>query len=92
MTNDSKLTILTEKLRLPSAEQLEPWLAKLIKDPESLVIIAIEKPLSADGPRVATGWFSHAERVALRKALLAVNARREKKGQRATTEMPGGST
>lgn len=85
--NANPATVIPE-LTLPSPRDLEPWLRKLLASPDSVVIIAIEKPLGADGPRVAFGWLSPAERVALRKALFAVNARRAKKGSPATTEMP----
>jgi hypothetical protein len=91
MNNDTKLAILTEKLRLPSAKQLEPWLAKLIADPESLVIIAIEKPLGIDGPRIGTAWLSPKERLQVRHALKRINGTREKKGEPQTNEMPVGS-
>lgn len=88
MNASAELEILLEKLRLPSPRELSPWLGKLLEHPGSAIIIAIEKPLGPDGPHVATGWLSSPERYALRKGLLAVNARRAKKGQSATTEIP----
>jgi hypothetical protein len=88
----SEFDILLDKLRLPSPRELAPWLRKLLESPGSVVIIAIEKPLGPDGPRVATGWLSSSERSALRNALLAINTRREKKGRRAATEIPEDSS
>jgi hypothetical protein len=88
MKDDTKLALLTDKLRLPTAEQLSPWLEKLIRDPESVVIIAIEKPLRLDGPRVATAWLNAKERLLVRKALERVNASRAKKGEHQTNEHP----
>jgi len=58
-----------------------------------MVFIALEAPRGPEGPTIGKGWFSAQERIALRKALLVLNARRKKKGQPATTEMPeDGST
>jgi hypothetical protein len=88
MSAFADLEILLEKLRLPSPRELAPWLGKLLEHPDSVIIIAIEKPLGPDGPHVATGWLSSPERDALRKGLLALNARRAKKGQLPTTEIP----
>jgi hypothetical protein len=88
MTNDTKLAIITQKLRLPSAEQLCPWLARLVQDPDSVIIIAIEKPLRLEGPRVATAWLSPKERLHVRNALERVNVSRLKKGEHQTKELP----
>lgn len=88
MNTLSDIEILLGKLRLPSPRELSPWLGKLLEHPDSAIIISIEKPLGADGPHVAYGWLSSPERSALRKGLLAVNARRAKKGQPATDEIP----
>lgn len=88
MNTESKLAILTDKLRLPSPNELTPWLAKLIKDPESLVIIAIEKPLRLEGPVIGTAWLSSKERQQVRKALERVNASRQNKGEHQTNEFP----
>lgn len=93
MTEPSELEDLQARLRLPEPAALAPWLRKLIEHPGSCVIIAVEQPGLPEGPRVARAWLSSAERFALRKALLAVNARRAKKGQPATDEIPAdGST
>lgn len=88
MGEPSELDNTLGKLRLPEPASLAPWVRKLIEHPGSCVIIAIEQPGLPDGPRVSRAWLSAAERAALRKALLAVNARREKQGQPATTEQP----
>ena len=87
MTNDSKLAILTEKLRLPSALDLEPWLKRLIDNPDSIVIIAIEKP-HLPTPHIGTAWLSAKERLQVRKALKRINDARVKKAEQTTNEMP----
>jgi hypothetical protein len=88
MNNDTKLAILTDKLPLPSPEQLSPWLEKLIKDPESLVIIAIEKPLRVHGPHIGVTWLSAKERLQVRNALKRINVERQKKREQQTNEIP----
>ena len=88
MNNDTKLAILTNKLRLPSPNQLSPWLRRLLENPDSIVIIAIEKPLGHDGPHIGTTWLGSKERLQMRKALERINADRQKKGEQQTSEMP----
>jgi hypothetical protein len=88
MTIENQLALLVDKLRLPAGRELEPWLKRLVTEPDSLIIIAIEKPLHADGPRVATGWLSAKERLQVRKALERVNAQRMKANQPTTAELP----
>ena len=84
----NQLDILTQQLRLPSPIELQPWLAKLIANPDSVVIIAIEKPLCDTGPHIGTAWLSYKERLKVRKALAAINASRTKHNQPTTSEMP----
>ena len=88
MNPETQLPILTNKLSLPSVPKLQPWLAKLINDPDSVVIIAIEKPFRLSGPHVGTAWLSAKERLIVRKALSRINTARAKNGQQPTTEMP----
>ena len=88
MAQPSELEDLQARLRLPEPAALAPWLRKLIDHPGSCVIIAVEQPGAPEGPRVTRAWLSSAERFALRKALLAVNARRAKKREAATDEAP----
>ena len=87
MDAETKLAILTDKLRLPSAAQLEPWLAKLVANPDSLIIIGIEKPLWP-APHVGTAWLSAKERLKVRQALQRLNESRAKKGESLTDELP----
>jgi hypothetical protein len=87
MDAETRLATLIDKLRLPSATQLEPWLAKLVADPDSLVIISIEKPLWPE-PHVGTAWLSGKERLKVRQALQRVNDSRAKKGEPWTDEIP----
>jgi hypothetical protein len=86
-----EIEALIEKLTFPSPRELEPWLRKLLEHPGSVIIMAVEKPLGPEGPRVTYAWLSSAERSALRKGLLALNTRRAKKGQPATNEVPRGT-
>ena len=86
-----EIETLIEKLIFPSPRDLEPWLRKLLEHPDSVIIIAVEKPIGPEGPHVTYAWLSSSERSALRKGLFAVNARRAKKGQPATTEVPRGT-
>jgi hypothetical protein len=72
---------------LPTADYLKPWLTKLIADPESVVIIAIEKPL-CDKPHIGIAWLSRKERLQMRKALTTIRKSREEKGEQSTTEIP----
>ena len=88
MDTENKLEILIDKLKVPTSRELEPWLAKLIANPDSVVIIAIEKPLCDEGPHVGTAWLSYRERVKVRKALTAINSSRSKRNQPQTDEMP----
>ena len=88
MNNDTKLAILEDKLRLPTAEQLSPWIKRLIANPDSVVIIAIEKPLGVDGPVIGTAWLSAKERQQVRKALERINASRFTRAEHQTSELP----
>ena len=78
MNAETQLDDLIDQLRLPSAISLAPWLDKLLSNPDSVIIIAIEKPL-ASGPHVGTAWLSSKERVAVRKALQRINQARKQK-------------
>jgi hypothetical protein len=88
MNPETQLAILTDKLKLPSPVTLEPWLQKLLANPGSCVIIGIENPLTADGPRVGYTWLSAKERLKIRKALTAINSSRVKKAQPPTDQLP----
>lgn len=87
MTEQSQLEILANKLQavMPTVDYLKPWLAKLIIEPESVVIIAVEKPLC---PNIGIAWLNRKERLQVRKALTAIRKSREEKGESQTTEMP----
>lgn len=88
MDLQAQLAITADKLRLPSATILLPWLRKLVAQPDSVVIISIEKPLDSNGPHVGIGWLSAPERLKVRKALIAINNSRAKRSQPATGEVP----
>jgi hypothetical protein len=83
-----EIETLIKKLKLPSPTELIPWLVKLIANSDSLVIIAIEKPLLQEGPHVTWAWLSAKERLQVRKALIAIRKSREDKGESQTTEIP----
>lgn len=82
----AELAILESRLpeAWPNKSTLRPYLEKLLANPGSMVFIALEAPRGPEGPTIGMGWFSAQERAVLRKALLAVNARRQKKVQLAT--------
>jgi hypothetical protein len=82
------LAITADKLKLPTTATLLPWLKKLVAQPDSVVIISIEKPLDQNGPHVGIGWLSSQERLKVRKALLAINNSRIKASQPTTSEVP----
>jgi hypothetical protein len=84
--------IAQSRLSLPTVVDLKPWLEKLVLNPDSVVIIAIEKPLGADGPHVGTAWLSSQERSAIRKSLTSINAKRKAKSQPLTSEIPSHAT
>jgi len=92
MSQPSELDSVLARLQLPAPTALVPWLSKLIDHPGSCIIIAIEQPGDPDGPRVTRAWLSSRERYVLRKALLAINGRRQKKGEAETTEIPKASS
>ena len=87
MAEQSQLEILADKLQavMPTADYLKPWLAKLMAESESVVIIAIEKPLC---PNIGIAWLNRKERLQVRKALIAIRKSREDKGESQTTEIP----
>ena len=89
MDTETNLAILINSLKciLPTADYLEPWLTKLLADPESVVIIAIEKPL-CDKPHVGIAWLSRQERLQMRKALTTINKTRATNGQPQTNQIP----
>jgi hypothetical protein len=91
MDLQAQLAITADKLRLPNASTLEPWLRKLVAQPDSVVIISIEKPLDSKGPHVGIGWLSASERLKVRKALSTINDARRKRSQQTTSEMPSES-
>lgn len=84
----TQLQSLIDNLNLPSPASLAPWLAKLLIDTDSVVIIAIEKPLLTNGPHVGTTWLSAKERLKVRKALLNINDARIKKNLPTTHQPP----
>lgn len=89
MTEQPPLETLVGNLKciLPTADYLKPWLVKLIANPESVVIIAIEKPL-CDKPHIGIAWLSTNERLQVRKALTSIRKSREEKGEQQTNEIP----
>ena len=62
--------------KLPALEDLAPELEKLEIYPNSILLIAIEASPSSADCRVTWGWFSAAERKALRAALERARKRR----------------
>jgi hypothetical protein len=88
MNLQTHLAITADKLRIPNTETLLPWLKKLVAQPDSVVIISIEKPLDQNGPHVGIGWLSSAERLKVRKALIAINKSRSQLQQPSTAQIP----
>jgi hypothetical protein len=91
MDLQTQLAITAQKLQLPTVSHLLPWLKKLVAQPDSVVIISIEKPLDTSGPHVGIGWLSAPERLKVRKALTAINDARAKRSQSTTSEVPSES-
>ena len=91
MDPQAQLAITADKLKLPTVSHLLPWLQKLVAQPDSVVIISIEKPLDQAGPHVGIGWLSATERLKVRKALTAINNSRAKRSEQPTSEMPSQS-
>jgi len=91
MDLQTQLAITADKLQLPTVTHLLPWLKKLVAQPDSVVIISIEKPLDTSGPHIGIGWLSASERLKVRKALIAINDSRAKRSQQSTSEMPSES-
>jgi hypothetical protein len=91
MDLQTQLAITADKLKLPSTTTLLPWLKKLVAQPDSVIIISIEKPLDSSGPHVGIGWLSAPERLKVRKALIAINDSRSKRSQSTTSEVPSES-
>jgi hypothetical protein len=88
MDLQAQTAISASKLELPTTETLLPFLKKLVAQPDSVVIISIERPLDQNGPHVGIGWLSSQERLKVRKALLAINNSRIKASQSTTSEVP----
>lgn len=88
MDLQAQLAITADKLQLPTTTELLPWLKKLIAQPDSVVIISIEKPLDQAGPHVGKAWLSARERLKVRNALVAINTSRAKRSEQSTSEMP----
>jgi hypothetical protein len=91
MDLQAQLAITAGKLQLPTTTELLPWLKKLIAQPDSAVIISIEKPLDQAGPHVGKAWLSAKERLKVRKALIAINDSRAKRSEPTTREIPSES-
>jgi hypothetical protein len=91
MNLQAQLAITADKLRLPTIDTLLPFLRKLVAQPDSVVIISIEKPLDQNGPHVGIGWLSSAERLKVRRALIAINNSRAKRSEQPTNEIPSES-
>jgi hypothetical protein len=83
---ESDAAAILAKLQWPSDEVMLPYLARLLNNPGSCVVVVIESPLAPDGPRVGKAWLSSQERAAVRKALQAINQRRAAKGESPTTQ------
>jgi hypothetical protein len=88
MDLQAQLAITADKLQLPTTTELLPWLKKLIAQPDSVVIISIEKPLDQAGPHVGKAWLSARERLKVRNALIAINNSRNKRSEPTTSEIP----
>jgi hypothetical protein len=91
MDLQTQLAITADKLQLPTVTHLIPWLKKLVAQPDSVIIISIEKPLDSNGPHVGIAWLSASERLKVRKALIAINDSRRKRSQSITSEVPSES-
>jgi hypothetical protein len=75
MDLQAETAVIEAKLAFPSREELRPHLHKLVANPGSIVMIAVE--IRAGDPWVGFAWFNSKERNALRKALLAAREKRK---------------
>jgi hypothetical protein len=91
MDLQAQLAITADKLQLPTTTELLPWLKKLLAQPDSVIIISIEKPLDQAGPHVGKAWLSARERLKVRNALIAINNSRAKRSEPTTREIPSES-
>jgi hypothetical protein len=91
MDPQTQLAITADKLQLPTTTELLPWLKKLVAQPDSVIIISIEKPLDQTGPHVGKAWLSAKERLKVRKAHIAINDSRAKRSEPTTREIPSES-
>jgi hypothetical protein len=73
--------------RFPDPTELQPALDKLEGHPRSVVLLAIEQPEVCNFCRVTWGWFSAAERKALRRALAGCRTKRQKGAERLATKI-----
>ena len=74
--------------KIPTPEQLAPWLAKLNQNPGACVVITIEHVRNQNYPHVGVGWLSSEERKRVRRALQSVNTQRRRERQLELTEIP----
>jgi hypothetical protein len=88
MDLQAQLAVTADKLQLPTTTELLPWLKKLVAQPDSVIIISIEKPLDQAGPHVGKAWLSASERLKVRKALITINKSRSQHQQPTTAQIP----
>ena len=84
----AELAILESRLEFPSKHTLRPFFEKLLENPGSCIVLTLEAPRGPEGPYWKIGWLSSAERDAVRKEIVKINAKRTKKGHKLTSDAP----
>ena len=85
---NAELAILESKLGWPDAGTLRVYYRKLLENPGSAVIMALQAPRGPEGPTWGLAWFSSKERNALASAILRINKSRARRHQQPTSELP----
>ena len=84
----AELAIIESKLEWPARELLRSYYLKLLQNPGSVVILALEAPRGEKGPQWKSAWLGAKERDVMRKAIVKINQKREKLRQPLTSEPP----
>ena len=82
------LVNLESRIAWPTAATMRTYYLKLLANPGSVVLLALEAPRSPDGPQWKLAWLSATERSAMRKAVVKLNEKRSKLKQKTTDQLP----
>jgi hypothetical protein len=82
------LTTLESRIAWPLPATMRTYYLKLLANPGSVVLLALEAPRGPDGPQWKLAWLSATERSAIRKAVVKLNEKRVKQKQPTTDQLP----